>query len=113
MFENRVIRKIFRPKREEVAGGWRRLHNEELHYASPNIIRVIKSGSRRWAVRVVRMVKNISTQKMLVGKYKGEGPLRRRRGRYEDNIRMDLREISWGSLDWMHLAEVRTRDGVL
>jgi hypothetical protein len=54
VFENRLLRRIFGPKREEVAGGWRRLHNEELHnlYASPNVIRVIKSSRTRWAGHV-------------------------------------------------------------
>jgi hypothetical protein len=57
VFENRVLRRIFGPKREEVAGGWGRLHNEELHnlYASPNIIRVIKSRRMRWAGYVAWM----------------------------------------------------------
>jgi hypothetical protein len=58
VFGNRVLRAIFGPQREEVAGGWRRLHNEELHnlYASPNIVRVIKSGRMRWVGRIARMV---------------------------------------------------------
>jgi hypothetical protein len=57
IFENRVLRKIFRPKRDEVTGGWRKLHNEELHnfYSSPNIIRMIKSRRMRWSGKVARM----------------------------------------------------------
>jgi hypothetical protein len=57
VFESRVLRRIFRPKREEVAGGWRRLHNEERHnlYASPNIITVFKSRRMKWAGNGPRM----------------------------------------------------------
>jgi hypothetical protein len=72
--ENRVLRRIFGPKGEEVAGGWRRLHNEELHdlYASPNVIRVIKSMRVSWAGHVARMGAKINTQKFgsvdLIGK---------------------------------------------
>jgi hypothetical protein len=56
MFENKVLRRIFGPKRDEVMGGWRKLHNEELHdlYCSPSIIRIIKSRRMRWAGHVVR-----------------------------------------------------------
>jgi hypothetical protein len=65
-----VLRRIFGPKREVVAGGWRRLHNEMLHnlYASPHIIRVIKSGSMRWASQVVRMGEMRNAYNILVGK---------------------------------------------
>jgi hypothetical protein len=54
VFENRVLRRIFVPKRDEVTGGWRKLHNEELHnlYSSPNIIRIIKSRKMRWTGHV-------------------------------------------------------------
>jgi hypothetical protein len=57
MFENKVLRRIFGQKRDEVTGGWRQLHNEELHdlYSSPNIIRMIKSRRMRWAGHVARM----------------------------------------------------------
>jgi hypothetical protein len=57
VLENRVLRRIFRPKRDEVTGGWRKLYNEELHnlYSSPSIIRVIKSRRMRWAGHVTRM----------------------------------------------------------
>jgi hypothetical protein len=81
VFENRVLRKIFGPKREEVAGGWRRLHNEELHnlYASPNIIRVIKSGRMRWARHVTRMGEIRNAFNISVGKLSGMRLFRRPR----------------------------------
>jgi hypothetical protein len=74
--ENRVLRRIFRPKREEVAGGWRTLHNEELHnlYASPHIISVIKSRRMRWAGHVARMGGIINAYRILAGKPKGKRP---------------------------------------
>jgi hypothetical protein len=79
VFEKWVLRRIFEPKREEVAGGWRRLHNEELHnlYASPNIIRVIKSRNVRWANHVARTGELINAYKILTGKFEGKRPLRR------------------------------------
>jgi hypothetical protein len=75
IFVNRVLRRIFRSKREEVAGGWRRLHNE-LHnfYASPNIIKVIKSRRMRWAEHVARMEETRNTRKILVGKPERKRP---------------------------------------
>jgi len=81
-------------KEEEVAEGWRSLHNEELHnlYNSPNIMRVINSRRMRWACHVVH-IRKINAYKILVGKPEGKGPCRRPRRRWEDNIRMDLREI--------------------
>jgi hypothetical protein len=77
VFENRVQGIIFGPKREEVAGGWRRLHNEELHnlHASPNIIRVIKSSRMRWSGHVARMGEVKNTHKILVGMPEGKRPL--------------------------------------
>jgi hypothetical protein len=70
VFGNRVLRAIFGPEREEVAGGWRRLHNEELHnlYTSPNIVRVIKSKRMRWAEYVARMGEMKNAYIILVGK---------------------------------------------
>jgi hypothetical protein len=92
VFENRVLRKIFGPKRED-DGSWRKLHNDDLHclYASPNIVRVIKSRRMRWAGHVARM---------------GKGRPRRR---WEDNIKMDLRETGIDEANWIQLAQDRVQ----
>jgi hypothetical protein len=94
VFENKVLMRIFGPKRDEVTGEWRRLHNNKLHalYSSPNIIRVIKSRRLRWAGHVARMGERRGVYRVLVGKPEGRIPLGRPRRRWEDNIKMDLRE---------------------
>jgi hypothetical protein len=111
VFENRVLRRIFEPKRDEVTGEWRKLHNEELRdfYSSPSIIRIIKSRRMRWAGHVARMGEKINAYRLLVGKPKGKRPLGRPRRRWVDNIRMDLGEVGWGYEDWMGLAKDRNR----
>jgi hypothetical protein len=98
VFENKVLRRIFGPKRDEVTGEWRRLHDKELYalYSSPNIIRVMKSRRLRWAGHVARMVERRGAYRALVGKPEGRRPLGRPRRRWEDNIKMDLREVGWG-----------------
>jgi hypothetical protein len=92
-----VLKKIFGPKRDEVKGGWRKLHNEELHnlYCWPSIIRIIKSRRMRWAGHVARMGKKRNAYRILMGKPDGKRPLGIPRRRWEDNIKMDLREIGW------------------
>ena len=92
VFENRILRPIFGPKRNE-NGEWRRLHNEELHslYRSPNIVRVIKSRRLRWPSHVARMEEGRSSFKMLAGKRIGKRPLGRPRFRWEESIRMNLK----------------------
>jgi hypothetical protein len=104
--ENRVLRRICGPKRKKVAGGWRKLHNEELHnlYDSPNIIRGMKSRRMRWAEHVARMGKMRNSYNILVGKSEGTRPLVRHRSGLVYTIRMNLREITWEGVDWMHLA---------
>jgi hypothetical protein len=111
VFENRVFRRIFEPKRDEVTGGWRKLHNEELHglYSSPSIVRVIKARRMRWAGHVVPMGEVRGAYNILVGKPEGRRPLGRPRRRWEDNIKMDLREIGFGDVDWIHWAQDRDR----
>jgi hypothetical protein len=110
VFENRVLRRIlFRPLREEAAGDWRRLHNEELHnlYASPHIIMMIKSRRVGWAGDVALMGEMRNAYKILVGKLEGKRPLEKPRRRWENDIRMDLTEIGWEGVDWIHVAENR------
>jgi hypothetical protein len=99
-----MVRRIFGPNREEVAGGGRRLHNEELRnlYVSPNIITVIKSKVR-WAVHVGRMGEMTNAYNISVGRPERIRPLGRTRRRLEDNIRMDLREIRCEDVDWFKL----------
>jgi hypothetical protein len=100
-FDNRVLR-IFGPKREE-DGSWRKLHNDELHslYSSSNIIRVIKSRRMRWAGHVARMVEGRDVYRVLVGRPEGKRPLGRPRRRWEDNIKMDIREIGIDGENWI------------
>jgi len=111
VFENRVLRRVFGPKRDEVTGEWRKLHNEELSdlYSLPNILRVVKSRRMRWAGHVARMRKGRWVHRVLVGKPEGKRPLGRPRRRWEDNIKMDLQELGKGCEDWMVLAQDRDR----
>jgi hypothetical protein len=90
-----VLRRIFGPKREGVTGGWRKLHNKELHnlYSSPSIIRIIKSRRMRWAGHLAQMGEMRNVYRLLVGKAEGKRPLGRPRRRWIDNIKMDLLEI--------------------
>jgi hypothetical protein len=111
VFENRVLRRLFGPKRDEVTGEWRKLHNEELRdlYSSPSIIRIIKSRRMRWAGRVARMGVKRNAYILLVGKPKGKRPLGRPIRRWVDNIRIDLGDVGWGEVDWIGLAKDRNR----
>jgi hypothetical protein len=111
VFENSVLRGIFGPKRDEVTGGWRKLHNEELHgfYSSPSIIRVVKARRMRWAGHVARMGEVRGAYNILIRRPEGRRPLGKPRRRWEDKIKMDLREIGFGDMGWMHLAQDRDR----
>ena len=113
MCENRVLR-VFGPKRDEVTGEWRKLHNEELRdlYYLPNIVRVVKSRRMRWEGYVARMGEGRGVHRVLVGKHEGKRSLGRPRRRWEDNIKMDLQEVS-GCGDWMELDQDRDRWGAL
>jgi hypothetical protein len=106
VFGNMVLRRIFGPRRVEVTGEWRRLHNEELNglYCSPNIVRVIKSRRMRWAGHVARMGEEKGVHRVLVGKPEGKGPLGRPRRRWVD-IRMDLQDVGCGYMDWIGPAQ--------
>jgi hypothetical protein len=90
-----VVRRIFGSKRDEVTGGWRKLHNEGLRdlYSSPSIIRIIKLRKMRWAGHVARIGRKRNAYNLFVGKSEGKRPLRRPRRRWVDNIRMDLGEV--------------------
>ena len=107
VFENRVFRRVFGPKRVEVTGEWRKLHNEEFSdlYSLPNIVRVLIWRRMRWEGHVGRMGEG----RVLVGKPEGKRPLGRSRRRWEDNIKMDLQEVGGGFGDWMELAQDRDR----
>ena len=107
MFENRVLRRIFGPRRDEVTGEWRKLHNEELSdlYASPNIVRVIKSRRIRWAGHVARMGEKRGVHRVLVGKPEGRRQLGRPRHRWEDNIKMGLQNVGCEGMDFVDAAQ--------
>ncbi|KAJ4449261.1 hypothetical protein ANN_00658 [Periplaneta americana] len=111
VFENKVLRKIFGAKRDEVTGEWRQLHNTELHalYSSPDLIRNIKSRRLRWAGHVARMGESRNACRVLVGRPEGKRPLGMPRRRWEDNIKMDLREVGYDDRDWINLAQDRDR----
>jgi len=111
VFQNRVLRKMFGPKRDEVTGEWRKLHDEELNdlCSSPNIVRVIKSRRMRWTGHVARMGERRGVYRVLVGKPEGKRPLGRPRRRWEDNIKMDQEVGCGGAMDWIDLAQDRDR----
>jgi hypothetical protein len=107
VFENRVLRRIFGPRTDEVTGEWRKLHSGELHvlYSSLDIIRQIKSRRMRWAGRVAHMEEEGNVLRVLVGKTEGKRPLERPRLRWENWIRMGLWEIIWrGGFTWLRIG---------
>jgi hypothetical protein len=111
VFENRMLRRIFGPKRYEVTGEWRKLCNEELNglYSLTNIVQVIKSRRLRWVGHVAHMREGRGVYRVLVGKPEGKRPLGRPRRRWEDNIRMVNQEVGSGCEDWIGLAQDRDR----
>ena len=106
VFENRVLRRIFGPKRDKVTGGWRKLQNEEINdrYCLPNVVRVIK-WRISWAGHVARMGEKRGIYRILVGKPEGKRPLGRPRRKWEDNIKLDLQEVGCGGMEWIELAK--------
>jgi len=111
MFENRVLRRIFGPKRDEVREEWRKLHNEELNnlYSSSSIVQVIKLRRMRMMRRVVRKGERRSAYRVLVGKPEGKRPLGRPRHRWEENMKMDLQVEGCGCMDWIKVVQDRNR----
>jgi len=111
VFENKVLRRVFGPRRDEVTGDWRRLHNEELNdlYSSSIIVRVIKWRRMRWAGHVGRTGEEREVYRFLVGKPEGRRPLGRPGRRWVDYIRMDPQEVGCGHMDWIGLAQDRDR----
>jgi len=107
VFENRLLRRVFGPKRVEVTGEWRKLHNEEPNDLSslPNIVWVVKSRRMRWAGHVARMGEGRGVYRVLVGKPEGRRPLGRPRHRWEDNSKTDHQEVGGGFGVWMELAQ--------
>jgi hypothetical protein len=111
VFEKNVLKRIFGPKRDEVTGAWKKLHNEELHdlYSSPSKIRIMKSMRMRWAGHVVRMGEKRNAYSLFLGNPEGKRPLGRPRCRWLDNIKMDLLEIGWGGVEWIGLGQDRDK----
>jgi hypothetical protein len=109
VLENRVLRRISEPKRDEVTGEWRKLHNEELNdvYCSPSTVGEIKSRKMRWAGHVARM--GDKTYMILVGKPEGKRPLGRPRCRWEDSIKIDFQEVGCRGMEWIELAQDKDR----
>jgi len=107
VFENRVLRRIFGPKRDEVTEEWRKVHNEKLNdlYCLPNIVRVIKSRRMKWVGHVARMGERRGVYRVLVGQPEGKRPLGRLRPRWEDNTKIDLQEVRCGVVDWIELVQ--------
>ena len=113
LFENRVLRRTFRPKRDKITGEWRKLHNEELHdlYCSPNRIRLIKSRRMTWAGYVARTGQRRGVYKILMGKPEGKRPLGRPRLRWDDNIKTYL--YKWDGRHGTGLNRIGTGGGLL
>jgi len=109
--ENRVLRRVFGPKRGEITGDWRKLYKEELSdlYSLPNIVQVVKSRRMRWAGYVALMGEGRGVHRVLAGKLERKRPLGRPRRRWEDNIKMDLQEVGGGCGDWTKLSQDRER----
>jgi hypothetical protein len=110
VFENKVLRRIFGPKREQ-DGSWRKLHNDELHslYSSPNTVREIKSRRIRWAGHVAHMREGRGVYKVMTGKLEWKRPMGRPRRRWEYNRKMDRREIGIDGANWTRLAQDRVQ----
>jgi hypothetical protein len=115
VIENRMLRRIFGPKRDEVTGEWRKLHSEELNdlYSSRNIFRANKSRRTRWAGHVSRRGERRVLYMVWMRKPEGKDPLGRPRQRWEDNIKVDLQEVGWGAWTELIWLRVEIGDGLL
>jgi len=111
VFENSLLRRIVGPKRDELTGEWRNLYTEELNdvYSSPNIDGVTKSKKMRWVGHVACMGERKGVDRVLVGKPEGKRLLGRPRRRWKDNIKVDLREVGCGGMNWIELVQDRDR----
>ena len=111
MFENRVLRRIFGPKRDEVTGEWRNLYNEELNdlYSLPNNVRVIESRRMRWTGHVARMGRGEAYIGFWWGNLTERDHFGRPSFRFKDNIKMDLQEVGCGGKDRIEMAQDRHR----
>ena len=109
VLKNKVYRKIFEAKRDKITREWRNLHNAELHalYSSPNVIRNLKSRRLRWSGYVARMEQSRNAYRVLVGKPEAERSLEMPTSRWEENIKMDLREVVCYPGEWINLTEDR------
>jgi len=106
VFENMVLRRIFRPKRDEIKGEWGKLYNEKLNdlYPPSNIIWIIKSRRIRRAEHVGGMEEMRGVYCVLVGKREGKGQIGRPTIKWEDNIKLDLQDVRWEGIDWIYLS---------
>ena len=109
LLENKVLKKIFGVKRDEITEEWRKLHNAEIHIlnSSPNIITNLKSRRLRWAGHVALMEQSRNSYWVLVAKPVGKRPIERPRRRFKDNIKIDLRDVGCDARDWIDLAKDR------
>jgi hypothetical protein len=113
--ENRVLRRIFSLKKDEIIGEWRKLHNEKFSdlYCSHNVVQVIKSRRMRWVGYLACMGERRGVYRDLAGKPKGKRLLGKPRCRWEDNIKMNLQEVGCGGMDWIELVQDRDRGRAL
>jgi hypothetical protein len=109
--ENSVLRRFFGPRRNDVSGKWRKLHNEELNnfHSSLNVARVIKLRIMRWVGHVARIGERRGVDRGLVEKSEGKRSLGRTRRRWKDHTEMDLQEVCWEGMDWIELFQNRER----
>ena len=115
MFENRVLRRIFGPKRDEATGEWRKLHNKELNvlYPSPSTVRVIKSRRMRWVGHAARIGESRGVCRVYLRQPEGKRQLGRPERRWEDNIKLIFRKLdvgAWAGSIWLR---IETRGGIL